>query len=96
MHASARRNRFCPAGYELIGFDNNVEYTPFTNPALTSFEQPLNEVGTAAVVELLGRLENGNGADAAAGKTVPNTLFEPRLIVRESFTPAASAAPGTV
>ena len=69
----------CPRDYSIVGFDNNEEFTPFIKPSLTTFQQPLNEMGNVAAERLIRQIEG----DAAAGQVVLQTSF----IERESLIP---------
>lgn len=67
----------CPENYAIIGIDNNVEFTPYSSPSLTSFEQPTYDAGIKAAELVLAMIEK---------KEVPQkTLFPLKLIKRESF-----------
>ncbi len=77
MRAASERGLLCPRDYSIVGFDDNVEYTPFMAPALSTFSQPLRELGAAAA-DILLRL--------IAGETVAERRrsFVPRYVARES------------
>jgi DNA-binding LacI/PurR family transcriptional regulator len=57
MRAASERGLSCPRDYSLIGFDNNLEFTPFCQPALSSFEQHLDVVGEETGRLMLDLLE---------------------------------------
>lgn len=83
MRAASERGLVCPRDYSIVGFDDNVEYTPFITPALSTFAQPLRELGAAAA-DILLRL--------IAGETVAQTRrsFAPRYVERESVAPPSA------
>lgn len=68
----------CPEDFKIVSFDNNVEYTPYTSPSLTSFDQPIQEAGVKAAELVLGMIE---------GTEIPaRTVFPLKLVKRESFS----------
>ena len=67
-----------PQEVSLIGFDNSI-LSANTSPSITTVEQPLQEIGSAAVTKL---------ASMIAGEVGTNQTFSTRLIVR-----ASSASP---
>ena len=38
----------CPRDFSAIGFDNNEEFAPYMTPSLTTFQQPLTDLGLLA------------------------------------------------
>jgi DNA-binding LacI/PurR family transcriptional regulator len=78
MRAATERGLACPRDYSIIGYDNNLEFAPFTTPSLSSFSQPVRELADAAA-RLLLRLMNG---EAPAERRV---VFRPALLERESL-----------
>lgn len=67
----------CPENFKIVSFDNNAEYTPYTSPSLSSFDQPTQEAGVKAAELVL---------DMIGGKEVPlKTTFPLKLVKRESF-----------
>lgn len=67
----------CPEDFKIISFDNNAEYTPYTSPSLSSFDQPIQEAGVKAAELVLSMIE---------GVEIPmRTLFPLKLVKRESF-----------
>ena len=73
-----------PEDISVVGFDD-VPSAAFQNPALTTIRQPLQEMGTLAVQNLLGRLK-AEPAPASARETGEITV-EPELIIRQSTGP---------
>lgn len=77
IRAAQMKGLYCPKDYQLISFDNNIEYTPYTTPSITSFEQPTHTAGIKAAELLLEMIE---------GNPVPReTLYPLKLVKRESF-----------
>lgn len=78
LKAAKKRGICCPKDFELISFDNNIEYTPYTTPSISSFDQPVLEAGIKAAEYVLKMIE---------GKDVPPTTILPLTLVRrESFS----------
>ena len=78
MRAAANRGITCPRDYSIIGFDNNLEFTPYMTPSLSTFKQPLNEVGTIAAERLIQRMNTNS---------VPQQIvLQTEFIPRESLT----------
>ena len=77
MKAAKISGLSCPEDYKILGFDNNPEYTPYTSPSLSSFNQPMHEAGIKAAELVLSMIEK---------KEVPHaTIFPLKLVKRESF-----------
>lgn len=75
-------NLVVPRDISITGI-NDIEFSRFTSPSLTTVALPVDEIGSRAADYLLGCLES---------RTVPaQTLIPAELIVRESSGPA----PGT-
>jgi DNA-binding LacI/PurR family transcriptional regulator len=68
-------NRLIPDEIAVVGFDD-VQYSRYISPALTTVHAPIEEVGREAVRQLI-RLLNGEQAEAL-------TLMRTELIIRES------------
>jgi DNA-binding LacI/PurR family transcriptional regulator len=71
-----------PEQLSVVGFDG-IDATRWTNPALTTVEQPIEEIAETAVNGLRSLI-----ADPA--KRLPDSFFRPRLAVRSSTAPPAS------
>jgi DNA-binding LacI/PurR family transcriptional regulator len=65
-----------PEDLSIVGFDG-IEAAAWTSPALTTMEQPIEEIAETAVNALMTLI-------AAPGKPLPDYSFRPRLRVRES------------
>ena len=70
-----------PEDIAIVGFDNIPE-SAFFCPSLTTVQQKQNQVGEAAVEELINLIElDWKGSDIIEPKSI---LLEPTLIVRRS------------
>ena len=80
--------RLIPQDVAVVGFDD-VQFSRYLSPALTTVRAPIEEVGREAVRQLT-RLINGEQAQAL-------TLMRTELVIRESCgcTPAANGIPQT-
>jgi DNA-binding LacI/PurR family transcriptional regulator len=74
-HALKMNNRLIPDEIAVVGFDD-VQYSRYISPALTTVHAPIEEVGREAVRQLI-RLLHGGQAEAL-------TLMRTELIIRES------------
>jgi LacI family transcriptional regulator len=71
-----------PRDISVIGVDD-LEFSAFLSPRLTTIRQPLVAMGAAAASTLLREIQ---------GEDVPEeTVLQPQLIVRESTGPAPAA-----
>lgn len=70
-----------PQDVSVIGFDD-IQLTNRLNPALTTIRQPAFEVGHAAAVQLVDRIEHQSPAVAT------RTVLPVRLVVRDSTSSA--------
>ena len=68
-----------PEDLSVVGFDG-IEATAWTNPPLTTIEQPIAEIAQTAVDTLRTLIEHP--------KALPNSYFRPNLRVRSSTGPA--------
>ena len=83
MHAAGEDGLRCPADYSIIGFDNNPDFSPNTDPPLTSFRQPVEDLGKATGRILLDLI----------GGQPPEThryIFKPEFIRRASLRTIAA------
>jgi DNA-binding LacI/PurR family transcriptional regulator len=71
-----------PEDLSVVGFDG-IDATRWTNPPLTTVEQPIEEIAETAVNALRSLIED-------PGKPLPDSLFRPQLALRGS-----TAAPAT-
>lgn len=87
MHAAHERGLALPEHLSVIGFDN-VGFTAYTNPALTTVDVPKQELGATAARLLLHHLAS-NGAPSTCAEVLGT-----RLVERKSCAPpvAVSAA----
>jgi LacI family transcriptional regulator len=69
-----------PCDVSVVGFDD-IDFSSFTIPPLTTVHQPLLEMGTVAAQTLLDRIEE-------RAPFVPEIALAPELIIRESTGPA--------
>jgi len=76
-----------PAGMSVTGFDNIV-FTAYTNPPLTTFDQPKQFIGAEAARLLLDLLQSPACDVASAQPKV--RMLRGRLLVRESTAPPAA------
>ncbi len=68
-----------PDDLSVVGFDG-IDATSWTNPTLTTVEQPIDEIAETAVNALQSLI-------ADPGKPLPDSFFRPRLRERESTAP---------
>jgi DNA-binding LacI/PurR family transcriptional regulator len=80
QEAAAQRLRV-PEDISVVGFDG-IEATRWTNPPLTTVEQPIDEIAETAVNALKSLIEDPR-------KPLPDFSFRPRLTVRASTAPPA-------
>jgi LacI family transcriptional regulator len=74
-----------PREVSVTGFDN-IPFSTYTNPPLTTFDQPKRFIGAEAARLLLGLL---NSATAPELSTQPNVrILKGSLLVRASTTTA--------
>jgi LacI family transcriptional regulator len=83
-----------PAQLSIVGFDNSFG-SDFTTPPLTTIGQPLTELGSLALTQLIGILDGTDGgagnADVhvAGAETAAAEVLGTQLIVRGSTGVAA-------
>lgn len=75
MRAVKATGRLIPRDVAVVGFDD-VPFSRYISPALTTVRAPIEEVGREAVRQLVRQL-NGEGAE-------PLTLMRTELVIRES------------
>jgi LacI family transcriptional regulator len=85
MFALRRHGIRIPEDISLIMFDD-VPWASLTTPPLTVIAQPIAQLGTHAVEQLIQRLQHPN-VPIIEGRTI---VLEPELIVRESCAPPLS------
>jgi DNA-binding LacI/PurR family transcriptional regulator len=81
LQEAAARDLRVPGDLSVVGFDG-IDAAAWTSPALTTMEQPIEEIAETAVNALRTLI-------AEPDKPLPDYSFRPRLRVRES-----TAAPG--
>ena len=74
-----------PQDLSIIGFDG-IDAASWTNPPLTTVEQPIDEIARTAVQALWGQVTRPS-------ERQPSYVFRPRLRVGGTTAPPASAAP---
>jgi DNA-binding LacI/PurR family transcriptional regulator len=72
-----------PDELSVIGFDG-IEAASWNEPALTTVEQPIDEIASTAVRALCALIEDGS-------RSLPNYVFRPRLKLGRSTAPLSSA-----
>jgi DNA-binding LacI/PurR family transcriptional regulator len=65
-----------PRDLSIVGFDG-IDATRWTEPELTTVEQPIAQIADTAVKTLQSLIEDPD-------RTVPNSYFRPALRVRDS------------
>jgi len=76
-----------PGDLSLVGFDG-IEAVDWTEPPLTTVEQPIDEIAETAVRALRSLIDE-------PGQALPNYVFRPRLRLGGSTTPLARSAAAT-
>ena len=79
VQAAADAGLRVPEDVSVVGFDG-IEAASWTNPPLTTIEQPIDEIARTAVDTLRTLIEDP--------RAVPNSYFRPNLRVRSSTGPA--------
>jgi len=76
LQEAAEQGVRVPDDLSVVGFDG-IEATAWTNPALTTVEQPIEEIAETAVNSLRTLIDD-------PGKPLPDSFFRPRLRERAS------------
>jgi len=79
LQEAAAQNIRVPEELSVVGFDG-IDATRWTNPALTTVEQPIEEIAEIAVSALKSLIEEPR-------KPLPDFSFRPRLALRASTAP---------
>jgi DNA-binding LacI/PurR family transcriptional regulator len=79
VQEAAEQRLRVPEDLSIVGFDG-IEATAWTNPALTTVEQPIEEIAETAVNALRTMID-------APMKPLPDSFFRPRLCERSSTAP---------
>jgi DNA-binding LacI/PurR family transcriptional regulator len=82
LQAAAEAGIGVPQGLSVVGFDG-IAATAWTNPPLTTVEQPIEQIVETAVDALRCLIEEP--------RPLPNSYFRPRLRERESTAPCLAA-----
>lgn len=77
MNAAVENGLRIPEDLSIIGFDN-IEEGKYTNPPLTTIDQPMEHISRSLVEKLLLKMEDKDS------RTPQKVVLEPRLIVRKS------------
>ncbi|HET7568553.1 MAG TPA: LacI family DNA-binding transcriptional regulator [Gaiellaceae bacterium] len=85
LHEARRRGLRVPEDLSIVGFDG-IEATCWTEPMLTTVEQPIAEIADTAVETLQALI-------ADSERPVPNSYFRPVVRARGSSAPPARARP---
>ncbi|WP_084884144.1 DNA-binding transcriptional regulator CytR [Vibrio sp. qd031] len=75
-----------PEDISVVGFDD-IQYSAYTDPPLTTVKQPRYEIGRESALMLLARLKGHSGS-------IPSKILEAKSVIRESTCPPASALEG--
>ena len=73
-----------PRDLSIVGFDG-IDAATWTNPPLTTVEQPIDEIARTAVEALRGQVER-------PFERQPSYVFRPRLRLGGTTAPPSSAA----
>jgi len=79
LEARARGIRV-PEELSIVGFDG-IQATTWTDPPLTTIEQPIREIADTAVANLQALIDDGS-------TVLPNSYYRPTLRVRGTTAPA--------
>lgn len=79
-----------PEDISITGVDD-IEFSSFTCPTVTTIRQPSRQMARAAVELLLNLIDKGDSAEAKEERTAQQLFIEPLLVVRESTAPPARA-----
>jgi DNA-binding LacI/PurR family transcriptional regulator len=72
------QNLRVPEDISIVGFDN-IPYSAYTSPALTTFDQPKRKIGSEAAQMLLEQIHSSNCLDSHIARTMQG-----HLLIRES------------
>jgi DNA-binding LacI/PurR family transcriptional regulator len=81
LKAAADSGIRVPKDLSIVGFDD-VEFTRFTSPSLTTIRQPIEEMSRHALILITELLEKKN-----ISSELTSTLISPELIIRQSSGP---------
>lgn len=78
MSALSAHGKNIPEDISITGFDN-IQISKYSNPSLTTIEQPIEEMCAIAIEIMIDTLE-----ERKSEFSVKTTLVKPKLIIRES------------
>lgn len=84
MQEASALGLWVPQDISIVGFDG-IAASTWTNPPLTTIEQPIDEIAKTAVEALWGQVERPD-------ERQPSYVFRPRLRVAGTTAPPSSAA----
>jgi len=76
-----------PEDLSVVGFDG-VDAAEWSEPPLTTVEQPIAELASTAVAALGALIAE---SDSNSGRSLPNYVFRPRLRLGRSTSPVSAA-----
>ena len=83
LQEAGLRGLHVPDGLSIVGFDG-IDVATWTNPPLTTIEQPIDEIARTAVEALWDQV-------ARPSERQPSYVFRPRLRVGGTTAPPSSA-----
>ena len=84
MQEASARGLVIPHDLSIVGFDG-IDASTWTNPPLTTVEQPIDEIARTAVEALRSQVERPS-------ERQPSYVFRPRLRMGGTTAPPSSAA----
>jgi DNA-binding LacI/PurR family transcriptional regulator len=87
LQEATRHGLRVPDDLSVVGFDG-IDATSWTQPPLTTVEQPIDEIARTAVAALRAQMERPD-------ERQPSYVFRPRLRVRGSTAPPVTSARST-
>jgi LacI family transcriptional regulator len=84
LHELRQAGLAVPGDFSVAGFDN-IPFSAYTNPGLTTFDQPKHHIGAEAARLMLALLSNQD--DSPLNGEPVNRLLQGQLLARESTAP---------